>query len=175
MVEELRILQHIIQQARTSDHPGRSHVLTLQESFELESAHGCHLYLVQQALGTFPALFQHGKKLPLPLVKHISRQLLEALDFLYSQCRKVRRSSVSDCKKDIKPDNILIFRDDIDESIKCDSLSPVVPTDGQLLLENTILSKPLAVSTELANLSEVPKFDVLLSDFGTGKCITRKP
>jgi len=84
VVEELGILQHITQQARTSDHPGRSHVVTLQESFELESAHGRHLCLVQQALGTFPALFQHGKKLPLPLVKHVSRQLLEALDFLHS-------------------------------------------------------------------------------------------
>ena len=89
VVEELGILQHITQQARTSDHPGRSHVVTLQESFELESAHGRHLCLVQQALGTFPALFQHGKKLPLPLVKHVSRQLLEALDFLHSQCRVI--------------------------------------------------------------------------------------
>ena len=42
--------------------------------------------------------------------------------------RQVRRSSVlvlvSDCKKDIKLDNILISGDDIDESIKCDDLSP---------------------------------------------------
>jgi len=89
----------------------------------------------------------------------------------------VRCSSISDCKKDIKPDNILIFWDDIDEPIKYDNLSPVVPTDGQLLLENTILSNPLTVftSTELANLSEVPKFDVLLTDYGTGKRITWKP
>ena len=93
---------------------------------------------------------------------------------------QVRRSSllvlVSDCKKDIKPDNILIFRDDIDESIKCDNLSPAVPTDSQLLPENAILSNPLTVftPTELANLSEVPKFDVLLTDYGTGKRITWK-
>jgi len=82
----------------------------------------------------------------------------------------VRRSSISDCKKDIKPDNILIFWDDIDEPIKCDNLSPVVPTDGQLLLENAILSNPLTIftSTKLVNLSKVLKFDVLLTDYVIG-------
>ena len=41
---------------------------------------------------------------------------------------QVRCSSVlvlvSDCKKDIEPDIILISRDDIDESIKCDDFPP---------------------------------------------------
>ena len=56
--------------------------------------------------------------------------MLEALDFYGSVVSsiQVRRSSVlvlvSDCKKDIKLDNILISGDDIDESIKCDDLSP---------------------------------------------------
>ena len=91
---------------------------------------------------------------------------------------QVRRSSVlvlvSDCKKDIKPDNILISRDDIDESIKCDDLSPAVPTDSQLLPGNAILSNPLTIftSTKLVNLSKVLKFDVLLTDYVIGKHIT---
>ena len=89
IVEELGILRCITEQARTTSHPGRSHVLTLQESFELNSVHGRHIYFIHRALGIFPALFEHDKRLPITLVKHVSRQLLVALDFLHSQCRVI--------------------------------------------------------------------------------------
>ena len=87
VLDELSVLQRIAEQARMTNHPGRRHVLTMQESFQLDSAHGRHLCFVHQALGIFPALFDHDKKLPVPIAKHVSRQLLEALDFLHSQCR----------------------------------------------------------------------------------------
>jgi len=50
------------------------------------------------------------------------------------------------------------------------------PRNHKTSPENAILSKPLAVSTpaELADLNQVPKFDVLLTDYGTGKCATKK-
>jgi len=89
VAEELGILGCITEQAKTTNHPGRGHVLTLQESFELDSVHGRHLCLVHQALGIFPALFDHDKKLAVPIVKHVTRQLLEALEFLHTQCRVI--------------------------------------------------------------------------------------
>lgn len=48
------------------------------------------------------------------------------------------------------------------------------PKNSGTLLENAILSNPLTVftSTELANLNQIPKFDVLLTDYGTGKDVT---
>jgi len=62
----------------------------------------------------------------------------------------------------------------MDEFIKRNDLSPAAPTDSQLLPENAILSSPLTVftPTELTNLGKVPKFDVLLTDYGTGTHVT---
>jgi len=85
--EELEVLQRITEQAMITSHPGRHHVMTLQGSFELDSPHGRHLCLIHRALGIFPALLERHKKLPVPIVKHVARQLLKALDFLHSQCR----------------------------------------------------------------------------------------
>jgi len=50
------------------------------------------------------------------------------------------------------------------------------PKNSGTLPENAILSNPLTVftSTELADLNQVPKFDVLLTDYGTGKDVTEK-
>jgi len=81
-------------------------------------------------------------------------------------------------RKILKPDNILISRDDIDEFIKWDDVCLLLWLQiGQLLPENAILSDPLTVftPTKLADLSEVPKFDVLLTDYGTGKLVSQDP
>ena len=77
-------------------------------------------------------------------------------------------------RKIFKPDNILISQDDISNATMCLLLWLQI---GQLLPENAILSDPLTVftPTKLADLSEVPKFDVLLTDYGTGKLVSQDP
>jgi len=67
---EFSVLQCIAEQARITNHLECRHISTIQENFELGSAHGRHLY---QALGIFPALSDHDKKLPVPIVKSTSR------------------------------------------------------------------------------------------------------
>ena len=87
---------------------------------------------------------------------------------------------VSDGQKDIKSDNILISRNNIEEFIEGGELSATQATpdsaNHKRSPENAILSKPLNVFTpaELADLTEVPQFDVLLTDYGTGKHGTEK-
>lgn len=170
VAEELGILRRITEQARKTNHPGHNHVLTLRESFELSSAHGRHLCLVHDALGVFPALFKYGRQLPIPLVKHVSRQLLEALDFLHCKCHVIHT--------DIKPDNILVVRNNIDEFIKADELSAAraAPNQSGALPNspaNAILSSPLNVftSTEIAGLNHLSNFDVRLTDYSTAALV----
>ena len=67
---EFSVLQCIAEQARITNHPECRHISTIQENFELGSAHGRHLY---QASGIFPALSDHDKKSSVPIVKSTSR------------------------------------------------------------------------------------------------------
>jgi serine/threonine-protein kinase SRPK3 len=94
VADEIGILQLISERAQTTIHPGRNHVVTLLDSFELVSAHGRHLCLVHEAMGSFTDLFQPGRKLPVPVVKDVTKQLLQALDFLHGQCRVIHTGIV---------------------------------------------------------------------------------
>lgn len=183
VLDEFRVLQRIAEQARITNHPGRRHISTMQESFQLDSAHGRHLCFVHQALGIFPALFDHDKKLPVPIVKHVLRQLLEVLDFLHSQCCIIHTGET------LQPSGLflttrkisnLISRNNIDIDKLIDggelAAAQATPKNHTTSPENAILSRPLTVfrPAELANLNQVPKFDVLLTDYGTGKRAAKK-
>ena len=64
-------------------------VFTLENSYLSRRGDPNPKALLHRALWIFPDLFQHSSKLPIPLVKHVSRQLLEALDS-HSQCCVIR-------------------------------------------------------------------------------------
>jgi serine/threonine-protein kinase SRPK3 len=86
--DELGFLKVIRDLARESQHPGRAHIFTLMDSFEVSSTHGRHLCLVHEVLGMFPKTSSPG--LPVPLVKPevVAKhwQLLLALYFLHHKC-----------------------------------------------------------------------------------------
>ena len=90
--DELGFLRLIRDFAQESQHPGRTHVVTLMDSFEVSSAHGRHLCLVHGVLGRFPKVNSPG--LPVPLVKAVAKQLLWALDFLHRECCVVHTGAV---------------------------------------------------------------------------------
>lgn len=84
-VHEPEILERI--KGYSEAHPGRKHVSTLLDSFTITDHYGPHLCLVFEVLGTFiSTVYQSGKRIPIPIVKHIARQLLLALDFLHREC-----------------------------------------------------------------------------------------
>ena len=83
-------------------HSGRSHVITLLHHFVLTGPHGRHVCLVFECLG--PNLLSLIKRynyqgVPVPLVKHVTRQILLGLDWLHRVCGvihtdlKVQRAS----------------------------------------------------------------------------------
>ncbi|KXN81871.1 Serine/threonine-protein kinase spk-1 [Leucoagaricus sp. SymC.cos] len=84
------------------------------------------------------------------------------------------RFHTSDREKDIKPDNILIGRSNIDEVIKTDeslAAHAALEPNGALpkSTDDAILSSPLNVftSAELGDLSQISNFDVRLTDYST--------
>ena len=110
------------------DHPGHNHVINLHDSFFHEGPNGWHVCLVYKAMGESLSYFQNRLKdtrLPLPLMKRVARQLLQALDHVHStgfvHTGKIvpiirwaipqRRLNVT---KDINHKNILTELDDLD-------------------------------------------------------------
>ena len=86
---------------KAPSHPGRSHVITLLNHFVLTGPHGRHVCLVFECMG--PNLLSLIKRynyqgVPIPLVKHVTRQILLGLDWLHRVCGiihtdlKVRRT-----------------------------------------------------------------------------------
>jgi serine/threonine-protein kinase SRPK3 len=90
--DELGLLQSIRDLAAESKNPGKSHIVTLIDSFEVSSTHGRHLCLVQEPLGIFPKVNSPG--LPVPLVKVVAKQLLLALDFLHRECHVIHTGAL---------------------------------------------------------------------------------
>lgn len=82
-IYELDILRHI--KTANPGLPGHKHVLCLVDEFRHAGPHGVHVCLVFEVMGEdLVALARRysDQKLPIHLVKQISRQLLLGLDYL---------------------------------------------------------------------------------------------
>ncbi|KAI0084867.1 kinase-like protein [Irpex rosettiformis] len=106
---ELRVMERIanIPSSNPTVIQGTRNLLPLFDHFMCPGTHGDHLCLVTEALG--PSVQEVTKAepegrvaLPLDVVKHLTRQLLRALETLHDGCNTVHT--------DIKPDNILFRR-----------------------------------------------------------------
>jgi serine/threonine-protein kinase SRPK3 len=76
-------------QSANPSHPGFKHCLTLKEYFPLQSAAGHHLCLVTDALSSnlYSLGFERKERTyPLHLTKHITKQVLLALDYIHREC-----------------------------------------------------------------------------------------
>ncbi|KAH6899264.1 kinase-like protein [Coprinopsis sp. MPI-PUGE-AT-0042] len=86
-------------------------LIQLEHHFNVRGEHGDHLCLVTAPLGhsllDVASRFE-SKRLPIPLVKRVTRQLLEGLDILHGQCQTVHT--------DIKQDNIMLGEASLSES-----------------------------------------------------------
>jgi serine/threonine-protein kinase SRPK3 len=117
---ELDILGHIKSQT-PSPHLGAGHILGLSDEFVHHGPHGNHLCLVFKAMGPDMSKYRRlfpKQRIPVPLMKQISRQLLLALSYLHDTCHAIHTGKTyaklwfykeADCLPlDIKPQNILV-------------------------------------------------------------------
>ncbi|KAL3428935.1 kinase domain-containing protein [Aspergillus tetrazonus] len=99
--KELRITEHITK--ANPQHPGRNFVATLLDSFRVASPSGTHICMVFDALceplWRLKYRFE-GNKIPLEVLKPVSKLILEGLRYLHTECHVIHT--------DLKSDNILL-------------------------------------------------------------------
>lgn len=87
---EIDILKRI--RSEIVSDPGRHHILPLLDNFKHDGPNGNHACLVFPAMGPdmsgYRRLFPN-LRIPLPLMKNISRQLLLALSYLHDTCQVI--------------------------------------------------------------------------------------
>ncbi|KAL3293491.1 serine protein kinase Sky1 [Colletotrichum asianum] len=98
---ELAIMKYM--KGHVAEAPGRSHILGLLNSFGHTGPNGKHVCLVTKPMGPDLSILREEfptPRLPVPLIKNISKQLLHALAYLHDQSGVIHT--------DIMSKNILI-------------------------------------------------------------------
>ncbi|KAH7133707.1 kinase-like domain-containing protein [Dactylonectria macrodidyma] len=157
---ELDILKNI--KAQQIQHPGRGHILGLLDDFEHHGPNGNHACLVFKAMGPdlseYRRLFPH-LRIPLPLIKEISRQLLFALSYLHDICRVIHT--------DIKPQNILIETPTISEMFEEAPSEVFQPHGSPPDPANDFYMASTQYSPGEEDIAHPAELSIRLADFGT--------
>ena len=110
-LDEIKLLNKVVE--ANKDHPGRSHVVSLLDSFNHKGPHGMHVCMVFEVLGeNLLGLIKrwNHRGIPMPLVKQITKQVLLGLDYLHRECGIIHT--------DLKPENVLIEIGDVEQIVK---------------------------------------------------------
>lgn len=109
-VDEIRLLDVI--NGKDRDDRNVEKIVRLLDHFDINGVNGTHKCIVFEALGC--SLYKlivrcQFKGLPMTLVKSVTKQVLQGLDYLHRKCRIIHT--------DIKPENILLEMGDVFQTI----------------------------------------------------------
>ena len=99
--DEVEILTHI----REKDRADSKHCCRMIDTFEHKGPHGRHVCMVFEVLGdNLLELIRHYDHdgIPLDIVKKLSKEILEGLEFLHDTCKVIHT--------DLKPENVMLRR-----------------------------------------------------------------
>jgi serine/threonine-protein kinase SRPK3 len=156
-LDELNIYKHI--ENSSNDHPGRSAIRLLLDSFNVDSPNGQqHQCLVHLPLWESVLDIRHRnpiQRLPEPVIAFILKRLFQALDFLHTECHIAHT--------DIKEANILL---EADESVlrafeqeELDKPCPRKELNGRTIYLSRELSKPEFGAPVLCDLGSAVRLD----------------
>ncbi|KAJ3555795.1 hypothetical protein NP233_g12125 [Leucocoprinus birnbaumii] len=158
---ELDILRDIRSKAAAA--PESQHILSLLDTFEHVGPNGKHVCLVFKAMGPDMSRFRRefpSYRIPIPLLKSISRQLLLALAFLHDTCQVIH--------SDIKPEIILIETTKINVLFEMASLKTLLSRLPSFDPPNDFYIQSSQISSAKEDLSCATEVSIRLADFGTG-------
>ncbi|RDA96126.1 hypothetical protein CP533_1750 [Ophiocordyceps camponoti-saundersi (nom. inval.)] len=158
---ELDILMQL--KAQIASSPGAAHILGLLDKFEHRGPNGNHVCLVFKAMGPELSRLRRlfpGLRLPVPLIKSISRQLLLALSCLHDTCKLTTY-------QDIKPSNILIESPAINDMFDQVPPEAFTPREPPLPPPQDFYMDSMQVSSPKEDLTRSTDVSVRLTDFGT--------
>lgn len=164
---------------------GKSPILQMLDGFWHTGPNGTHACLVFPAMGPDMAEYRQlfpDRRIPMPVMKTISRQLLRSLAFLHDTCQIIHTGkqwpfqpfavgaytlltySFNSFTVDIKPRNILIETPSIREMF--------AKAPSEVLLQENPPDGPIIPSVQLysaeEDLSQAKDISVKLADFGAG-------
>ncbi|KAJ0392451.1 hypothetical protein P43SY_009592 [Pythium insidiosum] len=102
--DEIELLECTVKAAQ-SQQLAEIPIVRLVDSFQINGPNGLHVCMVFEMLGdNLLTLIKHYnyRGIPMPLVKTLTRDMLEGLAFLHSKCRIIHT--------DLKPENVLLNR-----------------------------------------------------------------
>ncbi|CAG8643050.1 10460_t:CDS:2, partial [Dentiscutata heterogama] len=119
-LDEIKLLQKIVD--ANPDAPGRKHVVELLDHFQHRGPNGVHVCMVFEVLGenllSLIKRYNH-RGIPAHLVKQITKQVLMGLDYMHRECGIIHT--------DLKPENVLVCIDNVEEVVKNELLNGVKP------------------------------------------------
>ncbi|KAI9834760.1 MAG: hypothetical protein M1819_002846 [Sarea resinae] len=163
---ELDILYHL----KTTDpsNPGAQHILGLLDTFHHSGPYGDHVCLVFKAMGPdlvkYRQLFPRSR-IPVHLIKQITRQLLLALAYLHESCGITHT--------DIKPQNILVETPAIDDMLAHAPSGVFRQRSPPSEPPNDFYMKSEQVSSVHEDLATLDRISVRLGDFGSANWFDR--
>ncbi|KAJ5577020.1 protein kinase [Penicillium sp. DV-2018c] len=98
---EGEMLSKITDLSAKSNHDGRNHVLPLLDEFKHEGPNGQHVCFVFDVLGhhlIYQTINYEDGRLPIKVVRTITRQLLLGLDFLHEECGIIHTGTTICCE-----------------------------------------------------------------------------
>ncbi|CEG83282.1 Putative CMGC/SRPK protein kinase [Rhizopus microsporus] len=110
-LEEIKLLETV--KKTNSQARGYQHVAQLLDHFWHEGPNGKHVCMTFEVLGeSLLSLMKryNYKGIPQSIVKRISKQVLEGLDYLHRECGIIHT--------DLKPENVLVWIPDVEEYLK---------------------------------------------------------
>jgi serine/threonine-protein kinase SRPK3 len=108
--DEIKLLSKVA--SANLEAEGRAHVVQLLDHFRHRGPHGEHVCMVFEVLGeNLLSLIKKYKRRGIPelVVKQITRQVLLGLDYLHRECGIIHT--------DLKPENVLVCVDNVDEVV----------------------------------------------------------
>ncbi|KAG6032239.1 hypothetical protein E4U41_007279 [Claviceps citrina] len=163
---EVDILKHM--RSMTTSDPGKQHILQLLDDFRHDGPNGNHVCLVFPPMGPDITRYRrHFPKLriPLPIMKHVSRQLLLALSYLHDTCQVIHT--------DIKPQNILIQTPAIGEIFQTAPSEAFRPKRPPLPPPLDFYIESVQVSSAKEDLAQSTDVSIVLTDLGTASWFER--